>query len=113
MPREPEDDDDDLREDIGDLEPWPKLLQISADLAVQPRKVAAVKRSGHNDDHCVVFLSGHSPTEGFVVPRPIEEVTVEINAALVGDDVPEFKVDQDEDDADADPDDPNPEAKDD
>ena len=104
---------DNVDEDMDELEPWSKLLQVSADLAIQPRKVAAVKRSGINDDHCVIFLSGHSPTEGFVVERPLEEVMDEVNAALAGDDVPEY---EDEDDADADDAedaDPSSEAEDD
>ena len=83
-------DDDDLDEDIGQLEPWPRMLQLTADLAVQPRKVAAVKRSSLNEEHCTVFLSGQSATDGgFVVERAFEDVLDEIDCALVGDDLPE------------------------
>jgi hypothetical protein len=80
------DQDDDLGEDVGLLEPWPKMLQLTADLAVQPRKVAAVKRSSLNEEHCTVFLSGQSATDGgFVVERAFEDVVDEINAGLDGD----------------------------
>ena len=79
------DQDDDPGEDVGILEPWPRMLQLTADLAVQPRKVAAVKRSSLNEEHCTVFLSGQSATDGgFVVERTFEDVLDEVDRGLVG-----------------------------
>lgn len=84
----------------------PKLLQLTADLAVQPRKVAAIKRSSLDEDSCVVFMSGQSATDGgFVVERAFEDVVDEVDAALAGEDLSEPSEPSGPPDPDASPDD--------
>lgn len=67
-----------------------KLIQISDDLWIQPRKVIAIKRSGVDDDQSTVFMSGQSAVDGgFVVDREMWELAEDVNRALADDDVDE------------------------
>jgi hypothetical protein len=55
-----------------------EFLQLDDNLFVLPSEVAAVKRSGINEDSCVVFLKGQSALEGFVVNSSAEDVVSDL-----------------------------------
>lgn len=59
-----------------------EFLQISEDLFIMPRHVAAVKRSSLQDDHCTIFMKGQSAQDGFVVDQKAEDVVEEIETSL-------------------------------
>lgn len=50
-----------------------KLLQLTDDLAVIPRQIAAIKR-GSRSSQSVVFLKGMSSQDGFVVDVEFEDL---------------------------------------
>lgn len=59
----------------------PKMLDLTAELAVQPALVAAVRRI--DDDQCAVFTVGQSAVDGgFLVDRAADEVIDDINTTL-------------------------------
>jgi hypothetical protein len=84
--------------------PLYRLIDISPDLAVAAKHVAAVRRL--DDDSCVVFMVGQSAVDGgFKVERPWDEVISDVNDELerAVEEAGEY-----EDDEDADEDDDNP-----
>lgn len=57
-----------------------RLIDISEDLAVLPRRISAVKRTG---DKCAVFMAAdNAVTGGFLVDRDFDDLVKEINDAL-------------------------------
>ncbi len=61
----------------------PRMLALTDDLAVQPRAIAAVKRSSLEDGKCTVYLRGQSATDGgFLLDMEFDEVLDLVNEAL-------------------------------
>lgn len=59
------------------------MIEIVEGLFIQPHKVIAVKASPLEEDHCTIFMSGHSAVDGgFVVDRSAEDVVDEIDRSL-------------------------------
>jgi hypothetical protein len=59
-----------------------EFLQLDDDLFVIPHCVAAVKRSGLEDDACTVFIKGQSALDGFLVKMKAEDVVGELEDAM-------------------------------
>jgi hypothetical protein len=51
---------------------------------VIPHCVAAVKRSGLEDDACTIFIKGQSALDGFLVKMSAEDVVDELEDAMKG-----------------------------
>ena len=63
-----------------------EFLQLDDDLFVIPHCVAAVKRSGLEDETCTVFIKGQSALDGFLVKMKAEDVVREIEESLAAED---------------------------
>jgi hypothetical protein len=61
-----------------------EFLQLDDDLFVIPHCVAAVKRSGLEDDACTIFIKGQSALDGFLVKMSAEDVVDELEDAMKG-----------------------------
>ena len=61
-----------------------EFLQLDDDLFVIPHCVAAVKRSGLEDETCTVFIKGQSALDGFLVKMKAEDVVDELEDAMKG-----------------------------
>jgi hypothetical protein len=59
-----------------------EFLQLDDDLFVIPHCVAAVKRSGLEDDACTIFIKGQSALDGFLVKMKAEDVVGELEDAM-------------------------------
>ena len=62
-----------------------EFLQLDDDLFVIPHCVAAVKRSGLEDETCTVFIKGQSALDGFLVKMKAEDVVKELEESLAED----------------------------
>jgi hypothetical protein len=62
-----------------------EFLQLDDDLFVIPHCVAAVKRSGLEDEACTVFIKGQSALDGFLVKMKAEDVVKELEESLAED----------------------------
>lgn len=75
-----------------------RIIDISEDLAVLARNVAAVKKI--DDESCAVFLVGQSAVDGgFLVARPWEDVIEELNKELEDEDLREEDEDGDQEES--------------
>ena len=62
-----------------------EFLQLDDDLFVIPHCVAAVKRSGLEEDSCTIFIKGQSALDGFLVKMSAEDVVKELEESLAED----------------------------
>jgi len=74
------------------------LVGITEDLFVNPWKVTVVKAAG--EGKCVLYVSGQSALDGFVVNRDALEVATDILEAMEEDGEPEEEADGEETTAD-------------
>ncbi|HEX5426651.1 MAG TPA: hypothetical protein VFW94_24275 [Candidatus Acidoferrales bacterium] len=52
------------------------MLEIDEGVYITPEHVTLIKEAG--DGKCVLFVSGQSPLDGFVIDRPADEVAQDI-----------------------------------
>ena len=62
-----------------------EFLQLDDDLFVIPHCVAAVKRSGLEEDSCTIFIKGQSALDGFLVKMSAEDVVKDLEESLAED----------------------------
>jgi hypothetical protein len=58
------------------------LIELEDGTWIQPRRVTAVRQSSLDKKKCVVFVSGQSATEGFLIDESVDDVVDKINDSL-------------------------------
>jgi hypothetical protein len=67
-----------------------KLVDVSPDLAVQPDLIVAIRRAG--PEKSLIYTTGQSAEQGFLVEREFDELVDEVNDLL--EDVEEDEADE-------------------
>ena len=57
-----------------------KLVDVSPDLAIQPDLIVAIRRAG--PEKSVIYTTGQSAEQGFLVEREFDELVDEINQEM-------------------------------